>query len=88
MLRSLSKKIEIYKFLYENFSSFPLLLQPLFAYELGSSVDEKILTTLKINDNKIYIVDFFASWCHSCEKEIPDLNKLHKNLDKTSYELT
>lgn len=63
------------------------LLNSLFAYELGSSIDAKILSDLKINDNKIYIVDFFASWCHSCEEEIPDLNDLHKILDKKKYEL-
>ncbi len=63
------------------------LLNSLFAYEIGSTVDAKILSDLKINDNKIYIVDFFASWCHSCEKEIPDLNDLHEILDKKKYEL-
>jgi thiol-disulfide isomerase/thioredoxin len=63
------------------------LLSSVFAYELGSSVDEKVLNALNINDNRIYIVDFFASWCHSCEEEIPDLNDLNRNLDKTKYEL-
>jgi len=66
---------------------FLLLFSPLFAYEQGSHVDEDILSTLQINDDRTYIVDFFASWCHSCEEEIPDLNDWHKNLDKRKYEL-
>ena len=48
---------------------FPLLL---FAYQVGDKVDSDILRQLK-SDSKIVVVDFFASWCHSCAKELPQL---------------
>ncbi len=58
-----------------------------FAYEFGSNLDGAMLKTLQINDSKTYIISFFASWCHSCEKELPDLDELHQGLDKTRYEI-
>jgi len=64
-----------------------LLLHSLIAYEVGSKVDEKLVSILKIDDNRTYIIDFFASWCHSCEKEIPELNRLNKTLEHSRYEL-
>ncbi|MEA1918520.1 MAG: TlpA disulfide reductase family protein [Campylobacterota bacterium] len=63
------------------------LLHSLIAYEVGSKVDEKLVSLLKIDDNRTYIIDFFASWCHSCEKEIPELNRLNRSLDRSRYEL-
>ncbi len=37
--------------------------------------------------NKIYIIDFFASWCSSCEKEIPILSKLNERIKQKGIEL-
>ncbi len=36
---------------------------------------------------KIYILDFFASWCSSCEKEIPIISKLNETYKKEGIEL-
>ncbi len=35
----------------------------LFAYQVGDMIDKEIVKELDI-DNKIYVVSFFASWCH------------------------
>jgi thiol-disulfide isomerase/thioredoxin len=48
----------------------------LFAYQVGDMIDKEIVKELDI-DNKIYVVSFFASWCHSCKKELPLLNSLN-----------
>jgi len=66
---------------------FLLLIHSVYAYEVGSSLDEKVITTLELKNNKIYIIDFFASWCASCEKEIPDLNTFNTTLDSSKYTL-
>ncbi|MEA3521575.1 MAG: TlpA disulfide reductase family protein [Campylobacterota bacterium] len=66
---------------------FLLIFTPLFAYEQGSTLDDATLEALQINDDRTYIVDFFASWCHSCEEELPELNDLHQDLDSAHYEL-
>lgn len=50
-----------------------------FGYEVGDVIDPHILKKLDIPPGKIGIVDFFASWCLSCEKEIPGLKKFIKN---------
>lgn len=51
------------------------------------SIQSFASTELKMNPNKIYILDFFASWCPSCEKELPILSKLHPSLKKRGIEL-
>ncbi|MCJ8314905.1 MAG: TlpA family protein disulfide reductase [Saccharospirillaceae bacterium] len=54
-------------------------------YKVGDSVSPVLLETLEIDPNKITIVDFFASWCVSCRKELPLLNSMQ--LDSEKYEL-
>ncbi len=71
---------------------FTLLLSTLFsltlsAYEVGDKIDITTLKTLQLKSSKIYIIDFFASWCGSCEKELPELNAFNKKLDTKKYEL-
>ena len=34
---------------------------------------------LKEYKTKIYILNFWATWCAPCKKEMPSLDKLHKN---------
>ena len=53
----------------------------LFAYQEGDQLPENITQTLGISPNKIYVVDFFASWCHSCKKELPQLSKITSALN-------
>ncbi len=37
---------------------------------------------LKDNDNKVILLDFFATWCPPCKAEIPHLNNLQKRYKK------
>ena len=64
-----------------------LLNSLLFSYEKGDEVDLRVQQTLGMTEDKIYIVDFFASWCHSCEKEIPYISKVHQKVDATKVEI-
>lgn len=49
------------------------------AYDVGDKVPEVISKQLKLDPKKISVVDFFASWCTSCEKEIPLLQAMPLN---------
>lgn len=55
-----------------------LIPKSLLAYKLGDKLDDDVIEKLGIKNDNITIVDFFASWCASCEKELPLINKLHK----------
>lgn len=48
-----------------------------FAYKVGDTIDEATATKLGTVTGKVTIVDFFASWCASCAKELPLINKLN-----------
>ncbi len=45
----------------------------LFAYQKGDKVNAP---QLGISQSGVYVVDFFASWCNSCKKELPLINNL------------
>ncbi len=64
-----------------------MLSSMLFAYQQGDSLDQKISQKLNIEPNKVYVVDFFASWCASCKKELPLISKLNDKIDKNSVEI-
>jgi len=51
----------------------------LMALETGDSVPKNIQDKLKLESNKVYIVDFFASWCKSCKKELPLITNVYNN---------
>ena len=54
-----------------------ILLSPLlFGFKVGEILPQKLQNTLNLENDKITLVHFFASWCHSCEKELPMLNSL------------
>ncbi len=55
-----------------------ILTTILFAYQKGDNVSQ-IANKIGINDKRIYVVDFFASWCSSCKKELPLIRKLTNN---------
>jgi thiol-disulfide isomerase/thioredoxin len=59
----------------------------LFSYDKGDTLSDSVVQKLQLKSEKIYIIDFFASWCHSCEKEMPHLSQLNSTLDKSRYEL-
>lgn len=51
-----------------------------YAYKVGDTVSPEIAKHLKLNKKGITVVDFFASWCVSCRKELPLVNKLSKTV--------
>ena len=65
------------------------LINPLtvHAIEIGDTISPEIAAKLNLTPNKVAVVDFFASWCASCSKEIPDLNKFHDQQDNHNAEM-
>ncbi len=59
----------------------------LFGYQIGDKIDSDVKEKLSIKDEKIYIIDFFASWCPSCEKEMPYISKVNESIDKDKVEI-
>lgn len=59
----------------------------LFGYKEGDTIDPQLQKHLGLQDDKVYIIDFFASWCSSCEKEIPLISKVNQKIDKTRFEI-
>lgn len=55
-----------------------------FAYRVGDKVDADVIKKLNIDPNKVTVVDFFASWCTSCKKELPILNNMVFNKSKVA----
>ncbi len=59
----------------------------LFGYEKGDMLSQEIQDRLGIKTEKIYVIDFFASWCNSCEKEIPYISQVHQKVDPAQVEI-
>lgn len=51
-----------------------------FSVEVGNSVKGELLGEIGAT-KEVVIIDFFASWCISCKKELPLINKLAKELN-------
>ena len=49
----------------------------LMSYDTGDRLDENVVKKLGLQKDKVYVVDFFASWCHACKKELPLISKLY-----------
>ncbi len=45
------------------------------AYQKGDRLSDPISKKLGLEKDRIYVIDFFASWCASCKKELPYLNR-------------
>lgn len=66
----------------------PILLScTLFSYEKDDTINDAMAAHLNINDEKVYIVDFFASWCSSCKKEIPLISKANTVIDPSKTKI-
>lgn len=59
----------------------------LFGYQKGDIVDKEIQEKLSLDQNKIYIIDFFASWCPSCKKEMPYISKINSTIDQNKINI-
>ena len=66
---------------------FLLLYSTLFGYQIGDKINQNEQEKLNIKEGKIYIIDFFASWCPSCEKEMPYISKVNDTIDKERVEI-
>ena len=65
-----------------------LLLTSLNAsYKVGNKLSNNTVQMLHLTQDKVYILDFFASWCISCKIELPLISKLSNNLDNTKYKI-
>lgn len=75
-----------------RFAARSLLLAMLFAasgahaYRAGNQIDESLAHKLQIS-NGVAVVDFFASWCVSCKKELPLLQAMGPELAKAGVKL-
>jgi thiol-disulfide isomerase/thioredoxin len=47
------------------------------ALETGDAIPKNIQEKLKLESNQVYVVDFFASWCKSCKKELPLISNVY-----------
>ena len=54
-----------------------MLVNVSFAYKVNDKLDQNIVSKLDLKEDKVYILNFFASWCVSCKKELPILSKLN-----------
>jgi len=59
----------------------------LMALDSGDTLPPLATEKLSLQNDKVYIIDFFASWCHSCENELPLINKLNSAIDKNTTEI-
>ncbi len=64
-----------------------LLVSSLFSYNVGDKIDNNIVQELNLNKEKIYVIDFFASWCASCKIELPLISKVNSKIDKSKYQI-
>lgn len=42
---------------------------------------------LQIDDGKIYVVNFWATWCKPCVQELPYFEKLHRSSEEDNIEV-
>lgn len=56
-------------------------------YNVGDKLNNELINKLNLQKNKIYVLDFFASWCVSCKIELPKVSMLNNKIDKSKYEI-
>lgn len=66
---------------------FFLLLTNLLAYQKGDIISDDMASYLGLKEDKVYVIDFFASWCASCKKEIPLISEVNKKIDSSKVEI-
>lgn len=60
-----------------------ITIASLFVFVSLSFANDKLV----FEPNKMYVVDFFASWCSSCEKELPELSKIEPKLQSQGIQI-
>ena len=76
-LKHLSRKL-----LFANILLVSLLLSnQTMAYNIGDKLDDELIKKLNLPQDKVTLVDFFASWCKSCAKEIPGIKQVAQKGD-------
>jgi peroxiredoxin len=56
-------------------------------FYLKSTQDETVTLKRVIAANKVTLVNFWATWCPPCRKEIPDLNRIYREFNKLGVEI-
>jgi thiol-disulfide isomerase/thioredoxin len=46
--------------------------------DIGDKIPQEIQNKLELGSNQLYVLDFFASWCKSCKKELPLISKVYE----------
>jgi len=64
-----------------------LLFSNLLAYKINDEISPSMAAHLSLNEDKVYVIDFFASWCASCQKEIPLISQANLKIDTTKVEI-
>jgi len=64
-----------------------LSVSTLFAFQIDEKLDATTVQELGLTKDKIYILDFFASWCVSCKIELPLISKLNNQIDQEKYKI-
>ena len=59
----------------------------LFSYEVRDKIRPETVAQLKLKRDKIYVIDFFASWCTSCKHELPLIEKLNRQIEHEKIEI-
>jgi len=64
-----------------------ILMTNIWAYDVGDKLSDQMVEHLGVEGDKIYLVDFFASWCGSCHKELPLMAKTNITLNPEEVEI-